>query len=114
MSYEVPEDEKGYRCEVVLDSINPAGVRLLTLRWKYPLMVHAEACRHRAFSRSVASNRAIPTPKIIAMVEQDPVIPIFWGRNQPGMQAEEELDADQRAAAVRGWRAALDDAEKHW
>ena len=99
----IPEDQKGYQCEMILDSINPVGVRLTTMRLKYPLIVHAEMCRHRAFSRSVASNRAIPTEKIIAMVEQDPFIPIHWGKNQKGMQAEEELSPERRDLAIGTW-----------
>lgn len=102
----VPESEKGYRCEVLLDSVSPSRTRLVTMRVKYPLMVHAEFCRHRCFSRSVASNRAIPTKRIIAMVEQDPVRPTFWGKNQPGMQAEEELSGVAREESERSWDGA--------
>ncbi len=39
----IPEEQKGYLCEVLLDSVGAAGVRLVTMRWKYPLVVHAEA-----------------------------------------------------------------------
>ncbi len=108
----IPDSEKGYQCQMILDSLSPAGVRLVTMRLKYPLIVHAEMCRHRCFSRSVASNRAIPTAKIIAMVEQDPFIPIYWGKNQAGMQAAEELTGCIRRSAESEWLAARDQAVK--
>lgn len=84
-----------YQCKVVADSIGPSGVRLTTLEVTYPLFVHAEHLRHRSFSFSVASNRAIPTRKILEQVITSPVVPVWLGKNQPGMSAREEL---------RGWR----------
>jgi thymidylate synthase ThyX len=83
------------------------------MRLKYPLIVHAEMCRHRCFSRSVASNRAIPTSKIVSMVQDDLFIPIYWGTNQPGMQAGKELDDASKKAARRRWRDAADAAVGH-
>ena len=46
---------------------------------------------HRVFSRNSASSRAIPIQKILARVLRDPATPVWWGRNQSGMQAEEAL-----------------------
>jgi hypothetical protein len=84
-----------YSAKVVADSIGPSGVRLISVLCSYPLMVHAEDLRHRCFSFSVASNRAIPTRWIIRQVIDDPVVPIWFGKNQGGMSAREELT---------GWR----------
>lgn len=47
---------------------------------------------HRVFSRNSSSSRAIPIEKMVQQVENDPVIPVYWGKNQKGMQAKEELD----------------------
>jgi len=66
---------------------------LTTLLLRYPRFVHAELMTHRVFSRNAASSRAIPTKKLIQDVIENPAIPIFWGKNQPGMQAREEHDA---------------------
>lgn len=44
-------------------------------------------------SRNAASSRAIPVAKLIEDVISDPAIPLFWGKNQKGMQAAEETDA---------------------
>jgi hypothetical protein len=102
----IPEGEKGYQCEVLLDSVSPSGARLTTMRWKYPLMVHAEGCRHRCQSRAVGSSRAIPTARMIASVVQDCATPVFWGKNQKGMAAAEELTGWRRRLCEGLWRGA--------
>jgi thymidylate synthase ThyX len=44
------------------------------------------------FSRNASSSRAIPVQKMIDAVMTNPAMPVFWGKNQSGMQAYEELD----------------------
>lgn len=80
----------------VLRSRNAAAPErvLSTLLLRYPRWIHAEVMTHRAFSRNAASSRAVPVNKMIRDVLQNPAIPIFWGKNRPGMQASEEHDAD--------------------
>lgn len=81
---------------VILDSISPLGYRLAALKLRYPRFIHAEFMTHRAFSRNASSSRAAPTSKLLAEVRSDDLraAPIFWGKNQSGMQAEEELSRD--------------------
>lgn len=43
-------------------------------------------------SRNASSSRAIPVERLIRDVIDDPVYPSFWGKNQPGMQADKECD----------------------
>ncbi|HZO93565.1 MAG TPA: FAD-dependent thymidylate synthase [Candidatus Baltobacteraceae bacterium] len=64
-------------------------------------------------SRNAGSSRAIPIKKMIDAVRQDPAMPRWWGRNQSGMQAREQLDAAQQALAEAEWRHALADALVH-
>lgn len=99
-----------YRAEIVLDSIAPNGARLTTWELEYPRFVHSELMTHRLFSRSSASSRAIPTAKLIQRVVDDPVMPRWWGKNQGGMQAREELRGLQLQAAQASWLAARDEA----
>lgn len=47
-----------------------------------------------SLSRNASSSRAIPVKRMIEDVTTDPAIPLFWGANQKGMQAAEELNAD--------------------
>lgn len=84
---------------------------LSTLLLRYPRWIHAEQRTHRVIpleegldfleptpslmadpnlSRNAASSRAIPVKKLIKDVIDDPAIPLFWGKNQRGMQAVEE------------------------
>lgn len=76
---------------VIADSIYEGGIRLTTMIWRYPRFIHSEVMTHRMFSRNASSSRAIPVEKMIAAVMADPAMPVFWGKNQPGMQAAEEL-----------------------
>ncbi len=52
-------------------------------------------------SRNSASSRAIPTSKLIQRVENEPAMPVEWGKNKKGMSAEEELDEAEQLAAKR-------------
>lgn len=78
-------------CNIIADSINPCKNRLTTFVLEYPRFIHAEVMTHRVFSRNASSSRAIPIEKMIEQVENNPAMPEFWGKNQKGMQAEEEL-----------------------
>jgi thymidylate synthase ThyX len=118
--------------KILLDSVNPCGNRILT----YPRFFHSELMTHRVFSRNAASSRAIPVKRMIEDIKNDPAMPIFWGKNQSGMQAKEELDdilknreiftspvgnsvdpcklnVTAKQAAKHEWLAARDSAIKH-
>ncbi len=84
--------------KVVAASINWNGVKLPSVLARYPRFIHAEVMTHRVFSRNASSSRAIPVKRLIADIRRDPAMPIHWGKNQPGMQANEEL---------KGWRRTL-------
>jgi hypothetical protein len=77
----------GYEAKIVLDSVGPNGARLTTFELSYPRFVHAELMTHRMFSRNSASSRAIPTERLLGRIEEEPVMPKWWGANQAGMQA---------------------------
>lgn len=76
---------------IVLDSMNPAGARIVTWELTYPRFIHSEFMTHRVFSRNAASSRAIPAAKFRDAIEVLPGEPVWWGKNQAGMQAAEEL-----------------------
>lgn len=78
--------------KMIADSISPDGVRLTTLQLRYPRFIHAEFMTHRQFSRNASSSRAVPVEKLIKDIVEDTAMPIYWGKNQPGMQAGEECD----------------------
>jgi thymidylate synthase ThyX len=103
----------GFSARVLLDNISPAGVRLTTMEVRYPRFIHSELMTHRVLSRNAASSRAIPIRKMIEAVRAEPALPLWWGRNQSGMQAREHLDPESQALAQAEWRRALDDALAH-
>lgn len=97
-----------YKCEILADSINVVGNRLTTFCITYPRFVHSEFLTHRMISKNSASSRAIPIKKMIQNIKDDPVLPVWWGKNQSGMQAKEEVDDKELAEAT--WRNALYEA----
>ena len=96
--------------KVIEDSIAENGVRLTTLQLCYPRFIHAEFMTHRVFSRNASSSRAIPVAKMIEQVRNDPAMPIHWGKNQAGMQANEELAPMAQEGARQLWMQAARDA----
>lgn len=99
------------KAEVVLDTVWN-GKRITTLQLRLPRFILAQLNTHRAFSRSTASSRAIPTGKLLEMVKNDAVQPVYWGKNQAGMQASEEVDAETKEKALQEWRLAALSASK--
>lgn len=98
------------QAKIIEDSISTEGKRITTFQLLYPRFIHAEVLTHRVFSRNASSSRAIPVTKMLAMVREDPAMPIHWGRNQPGMQAKEELLLGDRYLAEVLWREAAQKA----
>lgn len=99
-----------YDVQIIADSIGPNGARITTFQLRYPRMVHAELMTHRMFSRNASSTRAIPTAKMIEWIERDPAMPVYWGKNQRGMQATEELSDEDISECMGEWLWARDRA----
>lgn len=107
-----------YSARILADSLpihrwpnrNEVGQRLTTIEVTFPRIVLAEFNTHRMFSRNSASSRAIPVKKMLDRVENDPFIPVYWGKNQSGMQAAEELSSEAKALALQQWLRARDNA----
>lgn len=105
------QSEATIKAKVLADSLHPDGkTRLTTMELTYPRFIHSEFMTHRQFSRNSASSRAIPMAKMIERVRNNPVFPLHWGKNQKGMQANEELPADLKLIAADYWLEARDDA----
>jgi len=80
--------------KIICHSISPQGIPLVTVHLRYWRGVHSEIMTHRSFSRNARSSRAVPIQKMIDEVRKDPFIPRHWGKNQKGMQAAEECNAN--------------------
>jgi len=93
-----------YKVDIIADSVSPLGNRLTTFQLTYPrVAVHEEFLTHRMLSRNAQSSRAIPIEKMIKQVEEDPFIPVHWGRKQKGMVAEEEVSLVNKEIAESIW-----------
>jgi hypothetical protein len=99
-----------YSAKILCDSISPDDIRLTTLEVTLPRIVLSEFNTHRMLSRNSSSSRARPVEKQIKDILDDPFIPEYWGKNQKGMQAEEELIGQERKDAIDKWIQARDNA----
>lgn len=96
--------------KIIKDSINGSGDRITTWILKYPRFIHSEFMTHRVFSRNAASSRAIPAKKLIDAVINEPAMPVWWGKNEPGMQAKEEVTGDTLEICKTAWLDGRDQA----
>lgn len=101
------------KAEIILDSVNDYGDRITTFELTFHRFILPEFNTHRAFSRNLASSRAIPIEKMIDQVERNPAYPIFWGKNQKGMQAKEQLYGKALRDAIYDWECASESAVEH-
>lgn len=96
--------------KIIADSLSPDNVRLVTMQLEYPRFIHSEVMTHRVFSRNASSSRAIPVAKMIEAVRANPAMPIHWGKNQPGMQADGQLIDELLDRAKDRWMQAANAA----
>jgi thymidylate synthase ThyX len=92
--------------KVLAHSTTEKGKEVISFEVEYPRFIHSEVMTHRMFSRNAASSRAIPVEAVIEQVRTAPAMPIHWGKNQPGMQAKEELSGVDLVAAKDDWLCA--------
>lgn len=65
---------------------------IYTIRMRYPRPIHGEVMTHRVFGRNARSSRAVPVKTMLNEVRNTPYVPWHWGKNQSGMQANEECN----------------------
>lgn len=96
-----------YEARIERDSITQYGERVTTFVVTLPRIVLAELNTHKMISKSSASSRAIPVQKQIDRLNADPFHPVYWGKNQKGMQAERELSQHEINTATMIWDKAM-------
>lgn len=97
------------KAKIILDS-EFNGYRLTTMELNIPRFILAELTRHRVFSFSVSSSRAIPVRKMIENLQENHFIPQYWGQNQEGMIANKEIEPELREEAIKEWENAFNKA----
>ena len=105
-----------YDAKIIADSVGPNRARVTTFELTMPRIVLAEHNTHRMYSRNAASSRAIPVEKMLTPIEEAPMLPVWWGKNQSGMQAREELsdEVDNAILHVRSWSSPRSRAKDEW
>jgi len=94
--------------KVIADSISESGKRITTFVCTFPRFILAEFNTHRMFSRNAASSRAMPIKKFIEQITNFPAMPVYWGKDQSGMQALSELSPSDIPVAETIWLQARD------
>lgn len=88
------------------------STRLTTLEIELHRFILPEFNTHRTLSRNFQSSRAVPIKQMIEQVRNNPAMPVHWGKNQPGMVADEELYDEARSEVKGEWvLAALNAAD---
>ncbi len=95
---------------IVADSISHTGERMTTMEIEYPRFILAELNTHRMLSKNSASSRAIPVTAMHDHIRANTAGPVFWGKNQAGMKAKEELQGSDKSMAMYVWAKARDAA----
>lgn len=79
------------KAEIVADSIDSRGNRLISVLAVMPRIIIAEINTHRMLSKNTSSSRAIPFKKMVESVQNDPFVPIAWQKHHSGMQGNEYI-----------------------
>lgn len=93
--------------KVVADSIpvsGPESLRLTSMYVIFPKMILGERNRHRAFSLSDRSSRAVPPEKLIEEVREDPAMPAQFRKRIKGMGGGDLLEGRELEDAQGAWR----------
>jgi hypothetical protein len=93
-----------------MDSESLDGNRMTTMEIEYPRFILAELNTHRMLSKNSASSRAIPVAAMHEHIRVNTAAPVYWGINQPGMKAKEELKESALSWANYLWNTARDSA----
>ncbi len=103
------------QAQVIADSKNEFGNRIVTMKVVMPRILLAEFNTHRMFSRNSASSRAIPFEKMVKAVEEYPFIPLAWQKDHKGMQGTEYFDDEHKEVLFRRgeWLRAKESAINH-
>lgn len=100
--------------KIIADSVSSVnGQRITTFELQYPRFIHSELMTHRLFSRNAMSSRAVPIEKMLDQIIDNFAAPTHWGKNQPGMQAKEELTGKDLHNAKVHWEWAASKAVEY-
>jgi len=100
------EGKNGISAKIIADSVNILGNRMITMELIFPRIILAELNTHKMLSKNSQSSRAVPLNKAIEHVNTLGFEPVWWGKNQAGMAARQELVGEELARAKHLWNSA--------
>lgn len=84
----------GISARVVAKSISAySGQEIVTWEYDAPKSILSEINTHSILVKNAQSSRAVPIKRVIEQIRTNPVTPVHWGSNKPGMVAGEEIDS---------------------
>ena len=81
--------------------------KMTTFEIEFPRFILAEVNTHCMLEKNAASSRAIPVAKMLENLKENHATPIHWGKNQAGMVADKEVDAEIAQKAKELWESAF-------
>lgn len=101
---------------IIADSIDKKSNRITSYILNVPQIIVKELLRHRMFSFSSSSMRAIPFNKVLADIRENMFVPIDFQSHHSGMQGSEYLIGEDAESAKKQWvesgLKACEEAEK--
>jgi hypothetical protein len=99
------EGKNGISATVIADSTNSLGNRMITMELVFPRPILAELNTHKMLSKNSQSSRAVPLTRALEYASQNGFVPVWWGKNQSGMSAKEELSDTELSRAQHLWES---------
>ena len=101
---------------IVADSVDTRGNRIISYILNVPQVIVKELLRHRMFSFSSSSMRAVPFKKVLQDIRENMFIPLAFQSHHSGMQGTEYVSEEKTKEAKQQWveiaLKACDEAEK--
>lgn len=93
-----------FSVSIIKDSVGrETDKRITTFLVKYPRFITPEMLTHRMFSRNSSSSRAIPSKVLRSKIWNEPMLPVEWGANNPGMQSKSLLSPKKAVLSYYIW-----------
>lgn len=89
--------------KIIKHSVDHRSNELITYELVYPRIIHAELLTHRMFSKNASSSRAVPSMKMIDVVESDTFCPEYIQKAHKGMQGSEYFEGSELGECKQLW-----------
>ena len=91
------------KAKIIADSVDTIGNRITSFIVDVPQLIVKELLRHRMFSFSSSSMRAVPFNKVIKDTKENMFIPLAFQAHHSGMQGNVYLEGNIAEDARKMW-----------